>query len=125
MAKNYWDMVLDEVLNKKSTRHFTSESFSNTETKQIKIKPRRKLKMYSLGEKFKGIHFSRREAECMAHFLRGRTVRSAADKLDLSPRTVEFYLRNMKRKLNCRTKSELIELISDSDFMKNVDFDTK
>lgn len=73
--------------------------------------------MYKLGKKFKNVHFSRREAECMAQLLRGRSIRGTAKKLDLSHRTVEFYVKNMKRKLNCNTKYELIALVVDTDFL--------
>ena len=78
--------------------------------------------MYKLGIKFKDISFSRREAECMSHLLRGRSIRGAAKKLGLSHRTVEFYVKKMKKKLNCNTKYELIALVVDSDFLQNVDF---
>ena len=78
--------------------------------------------MYKLGNKFKNIHFSKREAECMSLLLRGRSIKGVAKKLAISHRTVEFYVRNMKRKLNCKTKYELIDLVIDSDFLKNIDF---
>jgi DNA-binding CsgD family transcriptional regulator len=78
--------------------------------------------MYKLGNKFKHIHFSRREAECMVHLLRGRSIRGTAKKLGISHRTVEFYVKNMKKKLNCKTKYELIAIIVDTDFLQNIDF---
>jgi DNA-binding CsgD family transcriptional regulator len=114
MQQTYWDMLLDEILNKKSQRLFTTPH----KTKP-KPKNRRKLKMYSLGKKFKDICFSKREAECMIHLLRGKTVKQTAQKIGLSQRTVEYYLKNIKKKVGCRTKIELIELVLGSSFLQN------
>ena len=118
MGRNYWDMVLDEVLNKRSTRRFTND----TKEKGSEQTKRRRLRMYILGPKFKDIYFSRREAECMAHLLRGKSAGGVAKILNLSPRTIEFYIKNMKNKLDCQSKFELIDLVGDSDFLKNIDF---
>ena len=40
---------------------------------------------------------------------------------ELNPH-LTVYLKNMKKKLNCRTKFELIALVVESDFLKNIDF---
>lgn len=74
--------------------------------------------MYGLGEKFKDVYFTKREADCMTRLLRGKTIEGVAKELDLSPRTVEFYIKNMKKKLNCKTKFELIDLVLESDFLR-------
>lgn len=80
------------------------------------------LAIYGLGGKYKGVYFTRREAECMVWLLKGKTIGSVADKLRLSSRTIEYYIKNMKSKLGCRTKFELVELVYLSDFMQHVDF---
>ena len=116
--KKYWELILDEVLHKKSVRYFTTVS------KQAKrqTKKRGKLRMYKLGDKFKNIYFTEREAECMVYLLRGKSIRNVAGILHLSPRTVEFYVKKMKKKLECGTKFELIDKVAETDFLKNVDF---
>jgi len=114
VKRKYWDVVLDEVLNKKPSRRFTTK----LEPEPNINKREGELKMYSLGEKYQNIHFSKREAECMSYLLRGKSTRGIAKILGLSPRTVEYYIRIMKKKLNCRTKFELIDLVAESDFMK-------
>ncbi len=121
----YWDDVLKEVLNKGSKHLLTNLGEENDEKPRPRRrsgKTRRRKTMYRLGEKFKNIHFSKREAECMVHLLKGKSVRGVAKLLGLSPRTVEFYVVNMKNKVNCRTKFELVELVMDSDFLGGVDF---
>lgn len=52
---------------------------------------------------------SPRESECYFYLLRGLTAKIIGNKLALSPKTVEFYLTNVRQKLNCATKTELIE----------------
>ncbi|MBN2689962.1 MAG: hypothetical protein JXR42_05145 [Gammaproteobacteria bacterium] len=72
-----------------------------------------------LGENHPDISFTKREAECMWYFLKGQTMRAVASIFNLSPRTVEFYANNMKKKLSCKTKSELIDQVLKSDFRAN------
>ncbi len=57
------------------------------------------------------IEFSEREKECMTCFLQGYSIAKTGHILGLSPRTVEYYSNNMKRKVGCRTKAELIEIV--------------
>jgi len=80
------------------------------------------LAAYGLGSKYGSAYFTKREAECMVLLLKGKTINSVASILNLSPRTVEYYVKNMKSKLGCRTKFELVDLVYASEFMKNVDF---
>lgn len=87
-----------------------------------KIVRSKELSSYALGSRYGKIYFTKREAECMVLLLKGKTINSVASCLDLSPRTVEYYVKNMKAKLGCKTKFELIDLVYASDFLKNVDF---
>lgn len=50
-----------------------------------------------------------REYECLGLLARGCTMKTAAKKLAISPRTVEQHLRNIKEKLGLRTKNQLVE----------------
>jgi DNA-binding CsgD family transcriptional regulator len=125
----YWDKLLKEVL---LSRELGSKSFSfigidQDEHRYASIKrtmkiPRSPSKVYWLGPKYEGVYFSRREAECMVQLLKGKTVHKVAEAVHLSPRTIEYYLKNMKAKIGCRTKFELVEMVSDSDFLQNIDF---
>lgn len=69
---------------------------------------------YPLGGEFEDVYFTRQEARCMVCMLKGATVKAAANTMELSPRTVEYYVNNMKKKVNCYSKSELIRVIVDS-----------
>ena len=97
-------------------------SVYNPNIKKYKVLGKRSLAAYGLGSKYGDAYFTRREAECMVLLLKGKTINSVADILELSPRTVEYYIKNMKSKIGCRTKFELVDLIYASEFMKNIDF---
>jgi DNA-binding CsgD family transcriptional regulator len=49
-----------------------------------------------------------RQVECCQLLLSGKTAKEIARQLDLSPRTVEYYLTNIKLKLKCSNKVELV-----------------
>ncbi|HEV2614577.1 MAG TPA: helix-turn-helix transcriptional regulator [Gammaproteobacteria bacterium] len=59
------------------------------------------------------IYFSRREEEVLAQLVRGKTAKQIGEKLNLSPRTIESYIENMKIKTNCQSKFELIDKFID------------
>lgn len=50
-----------------------------------------------------------REKDCLSLIARGFTMKNAAKKLNISHRTVEQHLRNVKEKLQLNTKNQLVE----------------
>jgi DNA-binding CsgD family transcriptional regulator len=54
---------------------------------------------------------TKRELECIQLIMRGRTAKEMADVLGLSPRTVEFYINNIKSKIGCSKKSKIVDYI--------------
>lgn len=59
----------------------------------------------------KEIVFSRREHECLVSLAKGKTIKEIASNLNLSPRTIEFYVSNAKKKVGCNYKNQLIEMV--------------
>jgi DNA-binding CsgD family transcriptional regulator len=55
---------------------------------------------------------SKRELDCLKLYLKGKSASEIGDGLGLTKRTVEFYINNVKNKLSCYKKSELIELLA-------------
>lgn len=55
------------------------------------------------------VHFSNRELQCMRELCRGKTMKAIASCFGISPRTVESHFRNIKWKLQCNYKSQIIE----------------
>lgn len=52
---------------------------------------------------------SLREFECIRFMLTGLTAKEMGEEMSISKRTVENHLENIKRKLGCRKKSEIIQ----------------
>jgi DNA-binding CsgD family transcriptional regulator len=123
-----WDDIVKEVVKRKANGKKASllsdEEYeaAYVKTNKDRLPQKRILAAYGLGAKYGKTYFTKREAECMVWLLKGKTINSVATILKLSPRTVEYYIKNMKTKVGCRTKFELIDLIYASDFTKNVDF---
>ena len=67
------------------------------------------------------LYLTCREAQCIYYLLHGLTLVKTAEKLELSHRTVEFYVKNIKMKLNLLTKSELITYMMKVDFLNLLD----
>lgn len=53
--------------------------------------------------------FSPREAECLFYVLRGCTAKDISLRLRISSKTVEYYITQLKNKLNANSRAELIE----------------
>ncbi|OGT54055.1 MAG: hypothetical protein A3F17_09355 [Gammaproteobacteria bacterium RIFCSPHIGHO2_12_FULL_41_15] len=94
-------------------RHVTSE---------IKWSRHKEENGYHLGEPFSDVYFTHREAQCMVLLIQGYTNNVVARFLHLSPRTIEFYIKNMRQKTGCASKSHLIKSILKTKFLETVDF---
>ncbi len=117
----YWNTILSEYANKHNKEHnflYTGYGLKNEkESEKIreKTKNTRKKKLakkYGLGEQYPGVYITSREYDCITQLLKGKTIKGIAKLYDLSPRTVEFYIKNVKVKMNCSIRDELIEKIS-------------
>lgn len=54
-----------------------------------------------------------RQRDCAKLLMEGKSIRVIAEILNLSPRTVETYINNIKIKLNCANKIELIRKLTE------------
>tara|TARA_B100002019_G_C21143792_1_gene534641 strand:+ start:388 stop:774 length:387 start_codon:yes stop_codon:yes gene_type:complete len=124
---HYWQCVLREVLeyHKRDfkciyTNLQEDEVFSEEYTGIDADKPKkRENKQYYLNGNFANIYLTQREAECMQLLMQGSTYKQAGTALDLSARTVEFYLKNIKKKMNLRKKSEVVSALENMAFWSN------
>jgi DNA-binding CsgD family transcriptional regulator len=88
-------------------------SFVNHVHKQVPLNEKRSIVISDenyLDSKLNSINLSKRESECLFYTLHGYTVKMIAKVLKISPRTAEGYIDNLKNKLGCNNKKELIEL---------------
>jgi len=63
---------------------------------------------YSFDQHHNTAQLSERELECLFLQIRGKTAKQIGDILGLSKRTVESYVDNIKTKMGCQNKSELL-----------------
>ena len=54
---------------------------------------------------------TKREVDCLSKLVMGYTAKETARSLNLSPRTIETYLLNIKAKLGCCRRSEIIAIV--------------
>ena len=78
-------------------------------TKEIlfsKLEPKHVI--YNINHK--EIILTRSEYNCIQYLLQGYTAKSIGQKLSLSSRTIESYILNVKKKVDCHYKSDLVQL---------------
>lgn len=76
------------------------------------------LRRYRLkNSKFNNVKLASREVECVLHYLHGKTAKETAIEMSIAYRTVETYFDNIKAKLRCNTKQEVIQTLSDDGFL--------
>lgn len=70
---------------------------------------------YYLGDAYSHEAISKREIECLIYLSRGKTAKEIGKIINISPRTVEFYLNNLKSKLKCTYTSQVVDIFYRSD----------
>lgn len=70
---------------------------------------------YYLGKNFHEIYITERELDCVRGLVQGKTYIEIGKQLKLSPRTIEFYVKNIKVKVGCKTQKELLNTVLSSD----------
>ena len=71
----------------------------------------RSFNLLSHGISIDNVYLSQQELKCLRLLILGKTSKLIAQFLNLSPRTVEYYLDNIKNKLKVETKTQLIEKV--------------
>ncbi len=89
-----------------------------TFSKQHTVKKKKPLLRISLDGVFQGKYLTRREAECVFYAMKKHTIKRTGEIMVLSPRTVEFYLKRIRKKLNCARKKDLVRAMHNTSFLK-------
>lgn len=61
--------------------------------------------------------FSPRELECLFCMLRGMSAKQIGNFLGLTKRTIEFYIDNIKNKVGCSKKSQLLDIALEKGYL--------
>jgi DNA-binding CsgD family transcriptional regulator len=88
------------------------------QTNYIKILSELGPKNISFQGKFGETFLSLREWECLLWLAKGKTAKEIAKTLSLSHRTVEDYLANLRHRLGCQSRFELIEIAFSNPLIK-------
>ena len=67
-----------------------------------------------IGKNHEEVFLTKREAECTFHAYNHKTIKEIARELNLSSRTVEFYLNNVRKKTHCYSKRDLMKLYAEN-----------
>ncbi len=78
-----------------------------------------KLKSFHIQGKHGQCKLSEREIECLLWVSKNKTAKQISRILSLSPRTIESYLINLKNKMGCESKEELIQMAFKNNSIKN------
>lgn len=77
-----------------------------------------KLKKFTLHREDQKLSLSLRELQCLHLLSKGFTSKDIANALQISYRTVEHYLSNIRLKAHCEDKAELIEIYRKNDIAR-------
>ncbi len=94
---------------------FNGHSSKDNLAKQLQV-PK-----YPLKGEFAGIYLTQREIECLKWLIQGKSSMEIAIILDISRRTVEKHINNVKNKLGCYKQSALIYKLSSMDLFRIID----
>lgn len=65
--------------------------------------------VWLLSEDYPNMNLSARQQQCLFYTIQGKTAKEIGAILNLSPRTIESYIEQIKNVLNCYSKSALVE----------------
>lgn len=88
--------------------------------KKNKFLQETKVDKYIIGEGDAELYLTKREMECLYYLLREHTAKEIAKIIDISYRTVESYIENIKTKLRASTKKELVQYCNDTNLMQQL-----
>ena len=63
---------------------------------------------YTLNNHQNKYELTNREYECVFLLIRGKSAKEIGVLLSISPRTVESYIENIKNKMDCKNKAEIL-----------------
>ena len=126
---DYWESIVQEVLHKSDRDYrFKFTDIGQAIWRDRGRKPRyhcdakaaKAVPMYFLGDRYEGVYFTKRETETLSYLLQGKTIPETGKMLNLSARTIEFYVKNMKLKTGAKSKVELLEKVRTTKIMEYV-----
>ncbi len=76
---------------------------------------------FLLNDPLNGVPLTRRELQVLFLICQGLTNTLVAKKIGLSSRTIEYYIKNMRKKTHALNKTDLVDQVLKTDFLTRVD----
>lgn len=127
----YWQWVIEEVCDveqvKRQHRRMLTNLYSPqagevVETSQGTWRSEL-LQKFPVQHAGAAVELTLREAQCAYYAMSGQTFKEIARELLLSPRTIEYYLRRIRKKLDCRTMLDVLKILNQCEFAKQCGFE--
>lgn len=115
--ERFFDIISEEDLKRESSPTISPKVFEVNES--LILKNQQEIKNFILEtpiDKFllniddKDVSLSSQEFKCLALLSQGKTAKEIGRELKLSPRTVESYIENIKRKTKPRSRGHLVDV---------------
>ena len=100
--------ISDDMLIQRKNQKLTS-FFNQTQIKKL-----------HLNGEFAGVFLTNREVECVKPLIAGCSYKQIARLLNISPRTVESRLEQLRNKLGCYKKKDLIDTLTHKDIQNSL-----
>jgi DNA-binding CsgD family transcriptional regulator len=75
---------------------------------------------YTIGTQHRDYNLSPRESQCLFYLIRSWSAKTIAKRLQLSPKTVEYYINRLKLKFSCKSRADLIDKLISLGFMVHI-----
>lgn len=79
-----------------------------------------KINRYYLGEKHGNVYLTKKEINCIRWMAAGKTTEEIGMIENISIRTAQRHIENIKTKLNCQKQTQVLQLFFDLDILKSV-----
>ncbi len=103
-------------LSNQALEFFIDRNVKTLRNKIAHSKDKLNVKRYYLDGAYDGVYLTQREVDCILLLRKGSTYKEIGNELNLSHRTIHIHIDNIKRKLQCSSKGELLEILSHRDF---------
>lgn len=92
------------------------QDYNPQQNSRISEAHRAKKLRYYLGSEYPGVYFTKQEMHYLFYVMKGFSNKNIAVAMDLSVRTLTYYCENVRRRLQCKNRQELVNVLVDTRF---------
>jgi len=114
MSVDHWLIDIERWIEREE-KPFSIHSHKSTQKPQV---PKSTIKRYYT-ESHNNVYLTSREFEISVLLVKNNGCKAIGQKLSLSPRTVEYYVQNLRLKFFCRDRKSLISILEKIEIVKH------